>query len=188
MTLRQVSVAALGGALAVVAGRLVAEHAGEHARLQLLAALLGVYLALALGVSTLQRLFEQRVRRADPKLLAELEAQDPELAAAVADRTRINEQRDWPWVLTAGAWAIVAVAAPLTLLPWLRAGSELSTGTPIHGTDVLALAGAVTVYAWVRRYALRHYHCRRCQKPAPRLAGETPRYACARCGIVWRLS
>lgn len=188
MILRRISVAALGAVSAIIAGRWVAEQGGEHARLQLLAALVGVYAALALGVATLQRIVEQRMRQADPELLAQLEALDPEIAAAMADRTRVNEQRDWPWVFTAGAWAVVAVAAPLTLLPWLRTGGELRTDTPIHATDILALAVTVIVYVIARRHALRHYHCRRCREPIPRLLGETPRYACARCGIVWRLS
>ena len=188
MNLRLISVAALGAALAIIAGRWLALYGGENARLELLITLIGIYAALSLGTSTLQWLFDRRMRQADPELLAHLEALDPEVAAAIADRTRVNEQRDWSWLITAAAWAVVAVAAPLTLLPWLRAGGELTPDTPIHGADILAVVVAVVMYVVVRRHALRHYHCRRCRKPLPRLDGGTPRYACARCGIVWRLS
>jgi hypothetical protein len=186
--MRRASILILGAVSAVLAGRWLAELSGENARLHWLVALLGVYGAVSLAVATSQWLVERRLRRADPKRLAELEARNPDLASVVADRRRMNELRDWPWVVTAHAWGVVAVAAPLTLLPWLRTNSNLQADSPILATDILALAAAVISYFLVRRHALLHYRCRRCRETLPRLAGGSPRYACARCGIVWRLS
>lgn len=175
----------LAGMIAVVTGRWLAVALGASLRLQLLVSLGIAFMLLALAEWSLRLWLERIIAEAHPGELRDAAAAEPELQALLADRSRSNERRDWQWTVHSVTWAVLAVAAPITLLPWWRHG-QLQADTPIDALDVSAMAAGVAAYMLVKRQAVRNYRCPACGRAARRLDSPAPRFACASCGVTWR--
>jgi hypothetical protein len=176
----------LGGAYLVFLGWYGARHLGENWRVDLLAALIGLYAV----VSVVLPLYEQHVRRQldaeHPATIAELRRADPELDAFIEDRTRVNERTDWVWRATDLAAGVgLTFYPPLIYTLWRY--RELQSETPFDGVAVVLMLSGVVAYLVWRGRRLHQYRCPSCDGRPVRLRGEQIRYACAPCGLTWRL-
>lgn len=176
----------LAGMVAVLAGRWLAVAFGSSLRLQLVLSLGIAFCLVALAEWTMRLWLERVLDRAHPRKLQALAEEEPELQKSLANRRRSNEMRDWQWMIRSVTWSILAVGAPLTLVPWFRHG-RLQADVPIDALDIGAVAAAVAGYMLLKRRALRNYRCPACDGTPRRLESPTPRFACSSCGVTWRV-
>jgi hypothetical protein len=113
-----------------------------------------------------------------------LERDVPGFAEYIADRTRVNERRDWGWTLSDHGLGIAALAYPPAVYTVLRYGA-LSGATPFDGVALLLMLAGGAAYVMHRRSRLRRYRCPRCANATVRLPGELIRLSCAVCGVTW---
>jgi len=115
-----------------------------------------------------------------------LRTEEPELDEFWADRPRAGERPDWAWRVYRVGWAIMTLVYPPIATIWIRTG-RLSAHSDVTIVEILAATAGVATYVFVSRWRIRHYRCPRCGGPTVRLEGETPRFSCAHCGIIWNL-
>ena len=159
---------------------------GDDWRQDLLLGMLGLWALIAVVTHFYERRVRREIDALDPRAIAELRQADPDFDAFIADRPRINERVDWGWRAKDIAGGVALAFYPPFAYTVLRY-RELTSDTPFDGIAVLLmLAGAGGYIVW-RRRRLRRYRCPRCDGVPARLAGEQIRFACARCGVAWRL-
>lgn len=159
---------------------------GEGVFWQLLVSLVGITLVLWAVVLLLQHIVRRQLDALDPRDVESLRAEDPGLAEFLADRPRMGERKDWAWRIYSVGWAVIALIYPPVATTLIRTGGfSLETAFTIY--ELLAMVAGVAAYFVIARWRLKRYRCRRCGSVPIRLEGETARFSCARCGIVWNL-
>ena len=134
----------------------------------------------------LKHILWQRLALMDPNDRAMLRSEEPGIDEFWADRPRTDERHDCTWRIYRIGFAIMSVLYPPMATIWIRTG-RLSLESEITIVEILAVMAGVATYIVVSRWRLRHYRCRQCNSATVRLEGETPRFSCARCGIIWNL-
>jgi len=159
---------------------------GDSVFFRVFIAITGVALVAWAVTLVLKHVLWQRLAAMHPSDRDVLRADEPSIDEFWADRPRTDERHDWSWRVYRIGWAVMAILYPPIATIWIRTG-RLSFDSQITIVEIAAMIAGVAAYIFVSRWWLRHYRCRRCGSVTARLDGETPRFSCARCGIIWNL-
>jgi hypothetical protein len=146
----------------------------------------GIALVLWGVVAFVQQALWRQLSEMDPSERDFLRTEDPEMDEFWADRPRVGEHKDWAWRVQRIGWGLMAFIYPPALSILIRTG-RLSMDSDFTAYEIGAMCIGVVMFIAVGRWRLKRYHCRRCGETPVRLRGETPRFSCARCGIIWNL-
>ena len=177
----------LGGIFAFcLVAQLVRVLWGDNAYVRFGVVVAGLGLVLWAVTRVLQHILWRDLSELHPSDRDFLRAEEPEIDAYWADRPRFGERNDWAWRVYRIGWGLMAVVYPPALTTLIRTG-RLTPESAFTIVEIIAMVVGVATFIVVGRWRLNRYRCRRCGSTPTRLAGETPRFSCARCGIIWNL-
>jgi len=154
--------------------------------IRVLIAFVGLGIVAGAVTLLLKHLLWRRLAEMHPEDRDVLRSEESEIAEFWADRPRVGERHDWTWRIYRAGWAIMSILYPPIATIWIRTGT-LSMQSEVTVVEILAMIGGGVSYVVLSRWRLKHYRCKRCGSATVRLEGETPRFSCARCGVIWNL-